>query len=654
MGYNDNFVETPVPIDFEAWRSPYWTSTIVQGQFELAQGYANSVWSTALQAAQALGDLSFSFTPSAVEFIDGTIIPGTVGVTVPPPNISITPITAPPKPPLSIPTLTSIEIPTFDATVNINIPPTPNVDFPPPITEDPPSVGDYEFPPDPNIVLPPVPVLDEIVLPPPPEDINLPDFSVDKPTHTLNPPGNSFIYNEEIYTSELGDAVDARLLEEVLSSRTILEDGTITYGSGIPSGVEEAIYLRGLDRLTDQIENDHEQALSYFSSKGHDLPPGALSGRLLEANAQAARQTLDHSQTVMIQAFELAQKNNQFIIDAGLKREQSMMDHFNAVANRALQSAWYVQQAAILVYTAELDLFKAEMAMYATEAQVYEAKIRAQLSILEKYKLQLDAARILGELNQLEVQIYTALVGANESLVRIFSAQVDSVKVKYEADVTRLRAYGLGIENYTAQVNAITARYDAYKTAVSGELAKSQVFSDQVKAYLGQVQAKGIEAGINIQEAQFTIDYNNNLIAEYTADISKFNSLVSQAIETSRTEATIYDAVVKSAEINLESQKTQALVSIEASKSTLSNTIAQIELAIKEADINIQGANAANALTLEALKNAGLVSSQLAASSMSSIHASAALSHSTDKRRSYDETKDIPTTSYEYRGTISN
>ena len=52
-----------------------------------------------------------------------------------------------------VPTLEEVLLPTFDATVDINIPSTPDVTFPTPITADPPDIGDYPFPVDPDFDL---------------------------------------------------------------------------------------------------------------------------------------------------------------------------------------------------------------------------------------------------------------------------------------------------------------------------------------------------------------------------------------------------------------------------------------------------------------------------------------------------------------------
>jgi len=545
----------------------------------------------------------------------------------------------------------SVIIPTFNEDLEITIPAPPEVTYP---SEpgDPPEVGSYEFPADPNITLPDVPVLEDIAIPDPPENITFPDFTVPAPSHDIEAPGNSFIYDEGIYASDLGDALDARLLDEVLSNRTELSDGTITYGSGVPAVVEEAIYARLNDKLEEEIERSYIEANTYFSAKGHDLPPGALSGRILEANKEAARKRLDNANAVMIQAFELAQKNNQFIITSGLQREQQLLDHFNQVANRALDAAKFVQQAAILVYQAKVDLFKADMQLYITEAQVYEIKIRANLAFLEKYKLELEGARLRGDLRMQEVQLYSALVAANEALVRIFATQVESVKVKYDADATRVQAFATGIQAYTAQINAITARYDAYRSQISGEVAKSQVYAEKVRAFLGRLEGAKITSDIDINEARFTLEYNNNKIQEYVAEISGYTEKIKAITLPTQIEFQRFDKLLSATQVELDSNRTQATVDIEAQKATISNAERSLEAAIQQAQININAANAAQALMLEALKSAGSVASQLAASSMSSIHASASMSHSTSKSRSYDETKDVPTISYIYQGTV--
>lgn len=626
--------------DFEQWRSPYWSSSIVKNQFDIAQAYADSVWNVAFEATQELFDEFFTFTPSAIEHQPYVVNPPEVTVDIDTPEIdsSVEQVVKPTSPILEgYAPVEPVEIPTFNEEVTINIPDIPDVTFPDE-PGDAPDIRDQVFPAPPDIELPPVPVLDDIVLPEVPP-ITRPGLDAEKPVLTVEPPVVTFMYSEEIYDSALGNALDDRLLQEVLSDRTMLSDGTITFGSGIPSAVETAIYERHLDRMQDQVFADYQEVEGYFAARNHELPPGAMSGRLLELNKASTRQRLDHNNTVMIQAFEVAQKNNQFIISAGLQREEALLQYSNSVAQRAFDAAKYLQDAAILVFQAKLTKFQVEVEAYKAELAVYETKIRAELLFLEAYRIELEGAKVKSELNQAEVQLYMARIGAVGAQISLFNAQLDSVKANIAIDAERIRAFGEKVRAYATQVGAATARYDAYTAQIAGEKAKADVYDSLVRAFTAKVEGARTRAQINDIQARQVIETNRALIDKYTADINAYGEEIRAIVASGQLEAIIYESAVRAILARAEVLKSNNELNIQAQATTINSLNAYTDRALKEAEINIQGAIQTNALNLEARKAGATASAQLAASSLSSIHASAAISHSGNRSRSVDETK---------------
>lgn len=638
MGYNDNLITWDD--NWEQWRSPYWTSTIVKDQFDVARGYADAVWNLAYTATQNLFNEFFTFTPSELEHPANIATAQTVDVEVTEPEITVDLSQAlkPTSPELvEYPELREVDVPTFTSEINLNIPSIPNVVFPA-NPGDAPDVRDQVMPAPPDIELPPVPVLNDVVLPEVPS-ISRPGLDATKPVLTVEPPGVTFLYSEEIYDSALGKALDDRLLQEVLSDRTMLSDGTITFGAGIPKAVETAIYERHLDRMQDQVFADYQEVEGYFSARGHEIPPGAMSGRLLELNKTATRQRLDHNNTVMVQAFEVAQKNNQFIIQAGLQREENLIQHANQVAQRAFDSAKYTQDAAILVFQARLAKFQAEVEGYKAELSVYESKIRAELLFLEAYKTELEGAKIKAELNMADVQLYLARIGAVESQIKLFNTQLDSVKTSISVDAIRIEAFGQKVRAYATQVGAATARYDAYSAQIAGEKAKADAYGSLVNAFQAKVAAAKTVAEINSVESERIVEENKALIAKYTADLTAYSEEIKALVAGGQLSAYVYEATVRAIVAEIEVLKSNNELQLKAQEVNINSLNALAERILKEAEVNIQGAIQTNALNLEARKSGATAMAQLAASSLSSIHASAALSHSGSDSRVYDETK---------------
>jgi aminopeptidase-like protein len=118
------------------------------------------------------------------------------------------------------------------------------------------------------------------------------------------------MYEEAIYSSSLKIATEAKLLD-------IVENG----GTGLDATVEAAIWDRALSRKQVADVAKHDESERYFSSRGFNIPQGALVARLDELLTERARAEDDINYDIMTEQAKLAQTNTHFAITSSIQYE---------------------------------------------------------------------------------------------------------------------------------------------------------------------------------------------------------------------------------------------------------------------------------------------------------------------------------------------
>lgn len=163
-------------------------------------------------------------------------------------------------------------------------------------------------------------------------------------------PSIIFFYNEEVYVSDLKDALDAALLAGIQNG-----------GTGLGSSIEDALWARARARNDLSNERVYNEAENYFASRGYTVPPGALAGVLAEAVAERTRSDNQINYEISIEQARLAQTNTHFFLTTSLQLEDVKMTHAATIAQRLFEAAKYEQQARIDVYDAQIKGYSAEV-----------------------------------------------------------------------------------------------------------------------------------------------------------------------------------------------------------------------------------------------------------------------------------------------------
>ena len=228
----------------------------------------------------------------------------------------------------------------------------------------------------------------------------------------------------------------------------------MTSGAGGLGGtVEQELYDRALARQAVDNDSKYREIEEYFSSRGFDLPTGAMAGRLQEQANVIAANNLEINGKILIEQAGLAQKNQQFVIDAAKGLEALLRDYDSKKNDRSLDYSKAVAANAIAIYA---------------------ERIKAYISTAEANKMYVEV----------QVENLKAVVESNKGKVAAFAAEAD--------------AYGMLIGAKAKKNEAIT---DVYKAEVMGYDSETRAISENQKNIVAAYELKIKDADADLRAA---------------------------------------------------------------------------------------------------------------------------------------------------------
>lgn len=493
---------------------------------------------------------------------------------------------------------------------------------------DAPAVGDYDDPTAPTITLPDVPTLLSLNLP----TIDEPD--VDAITAGFDAlrsqkpdtPDDPYAEFTDYYNPTKARS-DAFLAENTLTDGVVVAITSMLDGLGIPAQAETALR----DRAISQVERDGaatvKDAMNEFTSRGWTLPTGPMLARVDAARDRAFEAKRTISRDIYIENQRIIVENWRFAVTSGLNLEQQYRSHFIALHNSALDFSNAVFNAAIGVHQARIQLFGAQIQAWQVESQIYRDWLQVELSKLEIFRQKIEAERLRNEINVQNIELYRVRLQGVLATIEIYKAQIDAVNAKIAGDTARIEGYRAEVSAYQSLVQAKEAEFRGYAARIGGEEAKASIYESQTRAYASAVSARTDTIRSQTIEGELRLKYNDQLVNTYTAAIDGWKARLQAEIERIRAGSLVYQgrAQIFSAEVGAE----QARAVSDTRGFELDLTRYQItkDLALKQADQEIQEADRAQQRSLQASIAAAQVGASLSAAAMSAVNLGATMSN---------------------------
>ena len=458
------------------------------------------------------------------------------------------------------------------------------------------------------------------------------EFDGVEPVDALKSPDAMFVYNEAEYDSDVKRQLEADLLQRLI-------DG----GTGLDADTEAAIWARAQERQKTENDEAYQRELTFFSSRGFSLPPGQLNAKLRAVQARIDQNNQNLNNDILVQSSNLAQNNTQFIITQAIQLEKNLMDNANQVASRAFEAAKATLQFIHEQFQLELSHLGIKWDGYKALAQVYEAKIRGEVTKAELYKAQIQGIEAGTRAEALLVQAYDSTIKGISTLIQMYATEMEAAKIQSEIDMNKLRGYQTEADVYSKKVDAITSRYTARQIQISGEAEKIKLYLADNQAYETQLNARKIiadtamtKAEIKLKGHQADIDTLRIALEQYKTESAQILAQAETEIKVAGLDVEIFKAETDQYKADIDAIVKDYLGRVEAAK-------AEGDILIKEREVALQKLLGEKGLTSDQIIALSKIAGQLGAAALTSTSASTNIGMS--QTRSQGETNSESTSS---------
>lgn len=518
------------------------------------------------------------------------------------------------------PTLDEIEIPdvigtlpTYTRLVDaINLTPVPPMALPARIAR--PAISyDFDTPEAPVAAYGDLPDLHGVTIPSfTPPVLSL--FDEPAPTFTGAVPDPFVGWAEPVYTSVFGTRVSDTL--------TTMMDG----GTGLTADVEAAIWARARGREDTIARKAIMEAANEWGSRGYTMPPGELRLAAIAVVNGNNEKVSSLGRDVAIAQADLEQKNRQFAVEKGISYEGLMVSIFLAVTDRSFQLAKFAVESQILIYNAQIAGFNVEQQIYAQKIERSKMALQYAMAQIEAFKAQLDAQKLIGEIDNTLIQGYIAKVNAFNAQVAAYGELVKAAVARASIEKGKIDLYRGEIDGYVAQVGAKKTEFDAHIALNAAEASKVGLEKANAEVYTAQVEAVIKTNEVYFRRAEAMIE-NNKAKTQYTlADLDRLRTSTQQQLAAIQAGAAMYEASTRRAaaestfQTEVERLKQSSLA--DANRNVLARYSASVALYATRVTQIIEMAKI-NASSLQAV---GQIASNLAAGAMAGTSVGAQIS----------------------------
>ena len=312
------------------------------------------------------------------------------------------------------------------------------------------------------------------------------------PADDLLTPTSVFAFYEGLYESTLLDPLKAKLLNDLVNG-----------GYGIDTNDEIALFNRARDREVEAALTRIEEAGSAMARRGFPLPPGELSVHVDRAWQDMQNKVSGAARDITLQRSKLFVENRQFTIQEVRQLETVLIGFHNSVQERALNVARATAEFGIAIYN----------------------------TLLARFKLRLDAAKISSEVNIAQANVDVAQAQAK---FEIFRSQV----LAYEANLRRtLDPARLQVDLYRADVDA-SRGYNEAQSARAALRAKVIDATVQQNLQVGNqtIESARVLLSGTVAELQFRTEAakfgSQVFFAQLSALLSTVNALMVESSST--------------------------------------------------------------------------------------------------------------------------
>jgi len=272
-----------------------------------------------------------------------------------------------------------------------------------------------------------------------------------------------FDFNEDYYQSPLEDAVQAKLLRDVLYG-----------GTGLNADIEAEIMARETERDNLLLQEAIDKVSTEWSKRRFALPNGVLAANIRRVYTDWENARLDKSRKIAEDSERIAIENTRWANDSGITLEQGKREYKTNYWRRKLDGEIGVMNAGVAVFDGYVKKFVAHYEGEKAKAQGFAAGAQAQASILGakaevfKAKVSLEAAQ-----GDVTVKAYEVNARIAEAISRI---AVEAASAAAQA-ASHIAAGALSAIHASASISENSSHSESASYGISTNFGQSSNYS---------------------------------------------------------------------------------------------------------------------------------------------------------------------------------
>ncbi len=491
----------------------------------------------------------------------------------------------------------------------------PDVDLPSEPTDTDVVLDPIVVPEAPAYTMPEHPTLLALNLPDPP-DITFEEFAGVRPVFDITLPDRAFPWQEVAYSSTLLDAVKAHLTSMMAG------------GLGLPPAIEQAIFDRGRARADLLSIKRVQETAEELGARGLYEPSGHLARRLDEAREAGRAEAAGLNRDITIRSAEIEVESIRFALGQAGALETALIQQYGTTQQRALEATKIASDIQFAYLEGQIAIGNLETELFKADAQVFRDLLQAKIAKADVYKTQIEAQKVIGDVNESLIRAYVEEIRAIDSLASIYKTEVEAARVKGELNTQRLEQARLRVQVFSERVRGFVAAYDAYKSEVEGELGNLRGYE-----ILGNIFGQRVSA-VKVQ-GDYLIAQNTAELAQQRQEFEVFRLKLEHARTDLAAQIAAIDARLRAIQANTAIYATEAQIATaeaaakdRSAELKLSESRARAEVALGNINAQITQLDRVGSMYLQELTSRAQIISQLAAATASGVNFGASYSGS--------------------------
>jgi len=375
-------------------------------------------------------------------------------------------------------------------------------------------------------------------------------------------------------------------------------------GEVLPEQYETAMITRARGRVERDFDSLEQGTLTTYAKRGFMEPPGAVISAMLTGRLKNAEALANTSTDIYIKKMDVEVQHLQFIMGIASAQIQGTrgiaIQYAGVIGNSIQQAASYASN----ISDKHAKIFEHLMAKSDIAIKVmgalndqYEIRLKAALSGLEGYKLQLEAEKTKKDVEIAQIQFIEGQIKIQQLQVSTYTALIEAVSRKSSLEELKLKGYSIRADVYKATTQAKVSAFEVYKAALSGDKMKMDAEMTKLTVFEDLIKIDQINLDTQVKTIEATKAHNDALVEVFKSGGEVYKLDIESAIQKFTAGAEVKKLAQTVYTTELENAISSFKANLEVPKIMLDAAVKQYELsvqtAIEEAKLDIARLNLA-------------------------------------------------------------